>query len=259
MLVCVLASGSSGNSTYVATGTTRLLIDAGLSGAELARRLERIGVRPSTINAICVTHEHEDHVAGLGVLHRRYGVPVYANSATIEAVEKGGKAKGIRWNVFTTGHAFCIGDLELHPFSVPHDSYDPVGFVVRCEPATLGVVTDMGVPTELIRDRLRQCHAVVLESNHDDELLRNAQRPWPLKQRIASRQGHLSNVQAARLLKSIVGGPLRVIFLAHLSSDCNRPTLALRTAHEVLRATGCPSIEIKLTYQDTVSEMVVIG
>jgi phosphoribosyl 1,2-cyclic phosphodiesterase len=208
--VCILASGSSGNSIYVESARARILIDAGLSGKEIGRRLETIGVNLAGIRAVCVTHEHDDHTAALGILHRRFGIPLYANAGTVQAIEQGDKLRDAKWTLFTTGSAFPIGDLRLEPFSVPHDSYDPVGFVVSSGDDRAGIVTDMGMATGLVRERLKGCRILVIETNHDEKMLQDADRPWVLKQRIAGRQGHFSNRQAAELIAEVAGPALTV-------------------------------------------------
>jgi phosphoribosyl 1,2-cyclic phosphodiesterase len=252
---CILGSGSSGNCTYVASGTTAILIDAGLSARKIERRLEQIGVGVGEIKGICVSHEHSDHTAGLRVLHSRHGIPIYANSGTIEAVRRDEKLKELPCRIFTTGQPFVVGDLQIEPFSVPHDAYDPVGFVVACGEARVGVVTDMGVSTSLIRERLRTCNAVVVEANHDEQMLRDAQRPWHLKQRISGRQGHLSNQGAARMLSEIASPRLLQVFLAHLSEECNRQDLAYKTTSDTLIASGHTHVKVSLTFQDRISEV----
>lgn len=256
--VCILASGSSGNCTYIASEETAILVDAGLSYKETARRLESLGADISDIGAVCITHEHDDHTACLGILRRRLKVNMYANTGTIEALQQAGKLQDLPWNVFTTGTQFEIGDMKIQPFSVPHDSYDPVGFIVSSNDSRAGIVTDMGTATGLIRERLRDCRTVIIEANHDEQLLRDAARPWSLKQRIASRQGHLSNKQAGQLLIDIMGPELKVVFLAHLSSECNRPELVVKMARKVLDDGGHGDVEVKLTYQDRVSDLVVV-
>ena len=253
--VCVLASGSAGNCIYVAGGGTAILIDAGLSARETARRLEQVGVDVRGISAVCLTHEHCDHTAGLSVLHRRLGIPVYANTGTIQGLERDGERMQLAWNVFTTGSPFRVGELVLEPFSVPHDAYDPVGFVVVSGVTRVGIVTDMGTATNLVRERLRTCHAVVIESNHDRRLLQEADRPWALKQRILGRQGHLSNDDAAAMLVDIAGTTLRHVFLAHLSSKCNRPELAMRAVTEALEKRGGAHITVAMCYADRISDM----
>lgn len=254
----ILGSGSSGNCTFIASEQTAILIDAGLSARAIEQRLELIGRSLGEIRGICVSHEHSDHTQALRILHQRSGIAVYANGGTIEALARSPEFEGITWRIFTTGCPFAVGDLMIEPFAVPHDAYEPVGFVVSCGDARVGVVTDMGMSTTLIRERLKRCGAVVVESNHDEELLRDADRPWYLKQRIRGRQGHLSNRGAAALLSEIAGPQLRHVFLAHLSEDCNTPDLAQRTAREELVKRGYTHIAIRVTYPDRPTEVCVI-
>ena len=253
--LCVLASGSSGNCTYVGSSATGVLIDAGLSGKETLRRLESVGVDPGGVHAVCVTHEHSDHRSGLGVLQRKLGLQLYANTGTVEAVERDPKLQGLSWSIFSTGSPFQVGEMHVEPFSVPHDSYDPVGFCIRCGDACVGVVSDMGVATAAIRERLRHCQVLVIESNHDEDMLRDADRPWSLKQRIAGRQGHLSNTQAGELVADLAGPHLQTVFLAHLSGDCNTPDLATKTVRRVLEKRGITHVDVKLTYANRVSDV----
>ncbi|MEI8139749.1 MAG: MBL fold metallo-hydrolase [bacterium] len=256
MRVCVLGSGSGGNCTYVASATTAVLIDAGLSGRATGLRLAECGASVESIHAICVTHEHSDHTSGLAVLHRGGKVKLYANSGTIEGIDaRAGNDKKLQWNVFSTGANFQIGDLSIDPFSVPHDAYDPVGFVIRCGEIRVGVVTDMGMVTGLIRERLRGCNVLVIESNHDEQMLKDADRPWHLKQRISGRQGHLSNQHAAELLTEIAGSHLKAVFLAHLSSECNSSELALRTVSDALKNQGHLHVRVVVAPSDRVSEV----
>lgn len=257
--VCVLASGSKANCIYVASERTAILVDAGLSGKETERRLQLIGASLDRVSAVCLTHEHDDHRAALGILHRRNGVALYANAGTIQAIEQQTPdGKPLPWQVFTTGSPFDIQDLHIEPFSVPHDSYDPVGFAISCGGARVGLVTDMGLPTTLIRQRLRNCQALVIEANHDEGMLKDAPRPWALKQRILGNQGHLSNAQAAELVTDIAGPQLKAVFVAHLSSECNRPDLAVRTVRTALEKGGHGHVEVKLTYADQPSEVVSV-
>jgi phosphoribosyl 1,2-cyclic phosphodiesterase len=253
--ICILASGSSGNCTYVASDQTAVLVDAGLSAREIGRRLEGIGAGVSGVRGVCVSHEHGDHTAGLRVLQGRHGVPLYANGGTIDALRRDPKLEGLRWQVFTTGQMFQVGDLTIEPFSVPHDAYEPVGFVISDGVARVGVVTDMGIPTTLVRERLRGCRVVVVESNHDEEMLLKAERPWYLKQRIMGRQGHLSNQGAAAMLAEIATPQLDHVFLAHLSSECNDPDLARKTAHDMLLKAGHPHVKVSVAHPDRVSEV----
>jgi phosphoribosyl 1,2-cyclic phosphodiesterase len=228
-----------------------------LSGRETARRLSEIGVAVESIEAVCLTHEHGDHTSGLAALHKTGRVRLYANSGTIEGMASKPGAATLAWNIFSNGSPFRIGDLDIEPFSVPHDAYDPVGFVVRGDGVRVGVVTDMGMVTGLIRERLRPCNALVIESNHDERMLKDADRPWHLKQRIVGRQGHLSNEHAADLVAEIAGPHLKAVFLAHLSGECNRPDLALKAVTEALRRRDMLHVQVKIAPPDRISELWV--
>ncbi len=253
--VCILASGSSGNSIYVASGKTRILIDAGLSAKQVAIRLDQIGVAPESISGICISHEHGDHVAGIRVLQKRHRIPVYANAGTRNGIMRQPKADEIAVKVFQTGSTFEIGDISIEPFSVPHDAYEPVGFRLQTAGTAVGIVTDLGMGTALIRDKLKGCRAIIMESNHDEDLLREAPRPWPLKQRIRSRQGHLSNTDAARLIADCATDELEHVFLAHLSSDCNTPDTAMRTVASQLRLDGLGHINLEVAHASRISSI----
>ena len=256
--LCVLASGSSGNCTYIASDTTHLLIDAGLSGKKTIGLLQQVDGNADNLNAICLTHEHSDHRSGLGVLQRKFGLQLFGNAGTIEAVEMDKKLNGLDWNVFSVGASFTIGDLEIEPFSVPHDSYDPVGFIICLDEIRVGVITDMGIATSAIRERLKGCSALVVESNHDEGMLRDSARPWQLKQRIAGRQGHLSNSQAGELVVDVAGTELKTVFLAHLSSDCNTPDLAYKNMRSVLDKNNLGHIDVQMTFADKASLILEI-
>lgn len=253
--VSILASGSSGNCTYVASATTAILVDAGLSARAIGQRLEHIGARTADLRGVCISHEHSDHTTGLRVLHQKQGVPLYANRGTADALDQNEDLRGLPWTIFVTGAPFRIGDLIVEPFSVPHDAYEPVGFVIRQGVCRVGVVTDMGMATTLVRERLRGCQALVVESNHDEQMLRDAERPWHLKQRILGRQGHLSNQGAAALLAEIATPELDTVFLAHLSRDCNTPDLARQTTHDTLFRAGHQHVKVQLTYPDRPTEV----
>ncbi len=257
--LCVLASGSSGNCTFIGTKTTRILIDAGLSAKQTEMRLAEIGEKPEDISAICVTHEHGDHIAGIRVLQSKYQIPVYANAGTVEGIRAARLGGEMDCKQFTTGSAFDIGDLRVEPFSVPHDAYEPVGFVVVSGDRRIGVATDIGMVTNLLREKFRTCEVVVIEANHDMELLHEAPRPWSLKQRILSNQGHLSNAAAAGLIAEIAGDGLNHLFLAHLSSDCNTPAHARREVEQALAAAGHNHVNVKITSGGAISEVVELS
>lgn len=248
--LCVLGSSSSGNSTWVASDTTSILVDAGFSARSIEQRLAAIGAAPSSLSAVIVSHEHADHVAGLPLLQRRYGLDVFGNEGTRSGAALLPQFGEVRWRQFTTGHSFEIGDLRIHPFAVPHDAYEPVGFVIEHGGVAIAIVTDLGTPTRLITECLRRCRAVVLESNHDEKLLLDSRRPWTLKQRILSRHGHLSNRRAADLLAEAASPDMSDVFLAHLSVECNDPSMAAGWAEHVLRSAGHTHIRVRLTYPD---------
>ena len=248
MTICSLASGSSGNCTYLATEQTRVLIDAGISTRRIEAALNGLGTTVAELDGVCVTHEHSDHICALPVMQRKCGVPLYANAGTIQSAARKRGFEDLQWKVFTNGAPFAIGDLQFHPFSIPHDAYDPVGFVVSCGEVKVGFATDIGLPTNLIKAQLKGCHVLLLETNHDHQLLLDAPRPWALKQRISGRQGHLSNDQAVELLLEVAGPCLRKVYLAHLSRECNCPNLAMGTVRRALTAAGHHHIDVELTH-----------
>ena len=253
--VCVLASGSAGNCIYIGNEDTRILVDAGISCKIISTRLGEIGVDPASLQGVCITHEHTDHHSGLPVFHRKYGVPVFGNVGTVEVLSRMEKHRDLRWNIFTTGQAFRVGSLVIEPFQIPHDSFEPVAFTIRDDDTRVGVCTDLGLATDLVRDRLRDCDLIVLETNHDEELLLSSDRSWPLKQRILGNKGHLSNRNAAELLCKIGSERLKAVFLAHLSQDCNRPALAVETVRTWLARVGMDHVALHLTYPDRVSAL----
>ncbi|AKJ65318.1 MBL fold metallo-hydrolase [Kiritimatiella glycovorans] len=245
----IIASGSTGNCLYVGTEQTRVLIDAGISGRRIVQGLEEAGIDPASIQALCVSHEHADHIQSVGVLHRRFGMDLFTNRGTLEGL---GEHKVLPWNLFSTGHAFGIGDLVIEPFSVSHDAREPVGFTITSGATRIGIATDLGVATHLIRERLKQCRVIVCESNHDPLLLRNSQRPWHTKKRIAGRQGHLSNEAAAELISGVAGENDRLerVYLAHLSAECNRPEQAAKHMRRALDDAGHSRVAVELTAPD---------
>lgn len=238
MKVCLLASGSKGNALYVEAGETRFLVDAGLSARELQQRLTSIGVDAASLSAIVISHEHTDHIRGAGTLARRFHLPVVASHATAQALRPLiGKTEMI---LFSAGQPFCFRDLQIDPFPITHDACDPVGFVIDSHEGRVGIATDLGIATRLVQTRLSSCRVLVLESNHDEDMLMNGPYPWHLKQRIKSRHGHLSNADAAQLLAELLHEGLEGVLLAHLSEANNDPTLAHRTTSSLLAGqTAC--------------------
>jgi phosphoribosyl 1,2-cyclic phosphodiesterase len=231
--VCVLGSGSKGNCTYIESPEARILIDAGLSAREIERRLRQIERSPETLDGVLISHEHSDHIQGVGALARRYKLPVYANPATWQRAQHVvGVVEDLR--EFWTGTPFLLKDLLIDPFSLPHDADDPVAFRLAWRRRTMAIVTDLGYPSQLVRERTRGCHLLVLEANHDDAMLKAGPYPWPLKQRIGGKSGHLSNLQSSQLLSDVLHDELEHVVLAHLSEINNLPDLARLTAQESL-------------------------
>ncbi len=228
--LCMLASGSRGNAIYICDGTTSVLFDAGLSGAEIERRMQTHALIPSELDALVVSHEHTDHIQGVGVLSRRYDLPVYISNQS--PVEPLGNIKQL--NHFKCGTPFCLNDLVVRPFATSHDAQDPVGFTVTSNGTRLGIATDLGIVTAMVKEHLKDCHALVIEANHDMAMLENGPYPWYLKQRIKSRLGHISNKACKELLMEIKHPHLRRVILAHLSETNNAPEVALREVGQAL-------------------------
>jgi len=241
MKFSVLGSGSRGNCVFVESGDTCVLIDAGFSGKEIANRLARIGREISCLDAVFVTHEHHDHIHGVGVMSRRCRIPVFANAGTYRS---GGKTltKLHKRCEFQTGDRTVFNDLEVHSFAISHDTADPVGFVVGNGEERLGICTDTGAASRLISRRLGNCTGLVLEFNHDPDMLKNGPYPESLKQRVKSSQGHLSNGDGAGLLASVLHDNLKRIVLAHLSETNNLPEIAYRAARGVICDQLAPSV-----------------
>ncbi len=230
--VCPLASGSRGNSLLVCCGRHSILIDAGLSGIEIERRLAARDVSAESLKAIVVTHEHADHVKGVGVLSRRYDIPVHINRETHRAASHIGTISDIHF--FKCGTSFKIGDIRINPFTVSHDAADPSALTLEYGGNKIGVATDMGVATNVVKEHLKGSTLVYIEANHDPEMLINGPYPWHLKQRIKSREGHLSNIDSRELLSLLKKDRLKHVILAHLSEENNSPRKARQTAMEGL-------------------------
>jgi phosphoribosyl 1,2-cyclic phosphodiesterase len=222
----VLASGSSGNSALVSTGSTRLLVDAGLSRRELINRLAAVGEPFERIDAILISHEHSDHVSGLPVIAKTLDVPVYLTHLAAPAISWNGYQP--KTEAFQAGMRLAIGDLEVDTFTIPHDAADPVGFCFRSQGLKIGLVTDLGYIPESIRFHLRGADLLVLESNHDLEMLKVGPYPWAVKQRVMSRNGHLSNDAVSDFIGSDLDGSVRTLVLGHLSEHNNHPEIARR-------------------------------
>jgi len=238
-----LGSGSHGNATLAEFGSTRILVDAGLPARTLGKRLESLGVAPGSISAVLLSHEHQDHAQGAELFSRRYGVPVFSSLETLEALDRS-PVHFSGWHPLEHARVTHIGAVRVDAFPVPHDAARPVGFVLESGGVRAGIVTDLGHATTLVVERLRGCHVLMVEANHDDAMLVNGPYPWQVKQRVSSRLGHLSNVEAGRLLAHVVDDACQAIVLAHLSEHNNTPELARAATRNALRRAGRDSIAI---------------
>ncbi|HSX14247.1 MAG TPA: MBL fold metallo-hydrolase [Chlamydiales bacterium] len=251
---CPLASGSKGNAIYIGTKRTRVLIDAGISYSTLVKRLNEINVDIHTIQAVLVTHEHTDHIRGLDVLSHHLKIPVLANLETAKGIAQVFPMRP-QFKIFTTGETFVFGDLEIHPFGIPHDTMEPVAFTVKTDSIKLGFCADIGHITPVVRRALTDCDYLYLEANHQPSMVHASHRPQVYKQRVLSKQGHLSNGDCALLLTQLAHPQLKHIHLAHLSSECNSPELALKIVQEALDKVGSSS-ELSIAFQDRISKCI---
>lgn len=232
MNLCSIASGSSGNCIYVGTENTHIIIDAGISGKKIEKGLNSIGLKTSEMNGILVTHEHSDHTTGIGVLARRYGIPIYGTKGTLEALSTSKSLGEIPKELFREikGDAnFCIDDMVIHPFSISHDAAEPVAYRVSHGDKSLAVATDLGKYDDYIIDKLKGLDLLLLEANHDINMLQVGGYPYYLKQRILGDRGHLSNELSGRLLCEILHDKLKAVLLGHLSRENNYAELAYET------------------------------
>jgi phosphoribosyl 1,2-cyclic phosphodiesterase len=236
----VLASGSRGNCAIVASACTRILVDAGISCRETFKRIKAGGGDPQALTAILITHEHSDHVYGLATLAKKLHIPIFMTGATHHAWaramrdETGERPELSRLEVFYSGSRFQIGNIQVTPFTIPHDAADPVGFTFAAEGTKIGFATDLGYVPASVRHHLRGCDVLVIESNHDLEMLRIGPYPWSVKQRVMSRVGHLSNDGLAEFFAGDYDGGAAYVVLAHLSEQNNHPELARRAAEKAL-------------------------
>jgi phosphoribosyl 1,2-cyclic phosphodiesterase len=252
----ILGSGSGGNCALVTSDRCRILIDAGFTAKQICQRLLSVGVDPESLDGILLTHEHSDHIAGLRVFCGKFNVPIYCNSLTAEYLHREDIAEAKRYKIFSTGSSFTIQDIDVQAFYVPHDAVDPVAFVLSSDYGSVGFLTDLGYAPKLARERIREVHTLVVETNHDEQRLQaDPKRPWSVKQRILSRHGHLSNEAAAALVADIAGENLRRVVLGHLSRECNSPELAL----SAMQRLGLAGLELYCAEQNKVSPQFEIG
>lgn len=252
---CPLASGSTGNAIYLGTEKVRVLFDAGISFKALQARLEAINVPIESIDAVIISHEHTDHIRALEMLTKKVGTPVFCNSETAKMIcqEIGVRPK---MKIFSTGEEFTFSDLEIHPFSIQHDTPDPVAFTVKCGNSKIGICTDLGFATKLVETHLHGCDYLYLEANHDEALVHASSRPLIYKQRVLSKQGHLSNSMAGELISKVHHSNLKHVWLAHLSTECNTPELALKTVQDIL-AKQNKTVPMSIAHPDQISHSIL--
>lgn len=255
MSACIyhpLSSGSKGNVTFIASKDTRLLIDVGLSFKQLVERLDAAQIDPGTIDAIILTHEHSDHIKGLEAFSKRYPVPVLCTHAMALHLrnEKGLK---LPYKIFPRDEAFTYGTITIEPFSVSHDAVDPVMFVFQIQGLRIGHCTDLGFVSSLVAKKLKGVDVLLIESNHDVGMVHSSKRPDVYKRRVLSRVGHLSNEASCELVDYLSQDPLKVVYLGHLSEECNHPEKALLIHRERLLE-KMDKLEYKIAYQDVISE-----
>lgn len=242
--VTMLASGSRGNCAVVSSATTKILVDAGISCREIFKRLKLLAEDAHSLSAVLITHEHSDHIYGLATLAKKLRVPIFMTGATHHAWsralrdENGERPQLEKLERFESGHGFQVGDISVRPFTIPHDAADPVGFTFRAEGIKVGIATDLGYMPPSVCDHLRGCDVLVIESNHDVEMLRGGPYPWSVKQRVMSRVGHLSNQSLADFFANGYDNSAAFVVLAHLSELNNHPEIARREAEKALAARG---------------------
>lgn len=263
MKFCSLYSGSSGNSIFIASDNAKVLIDAGLAGKKIDDALKHIGEESSSIDGIFITHEHIDHIKGVGVLSRKYDIPIYANDNTWAVMEKNiGKIKEHNIRIMDRRSSITINDLEIRSFNIPHDAIAPVGYTVSSAGKNASVVTDFGVFTEEIRDNIIDSDIILLESNHDVNMLRMGPYPYKLKLRVLGENGHLSNEDCGSAIVSLLkNDKKKQIVLGHLSGTNNHPDLAYQTVVDVLSENGIrpgDDVILQLASRHNPSEIILL-
>ncbi len=261
---CPVASGSNGNCIYLSTGATNILIDAGLSGVKIEARLNAIKTTGIDIHAIFVTHEHSDHVMGVGVLSRRFDIPVYASPGTWEGMERDkylGRIAPKNKRYVYTEENLVLNDICVHPFSIPHDAAEPMGFTISSGKTKVSVATDIGCMTDDIRDNISDSDIILLESNHDEDMVINGSYSWPLKKRILGDRGHLSNKNCGLALTGAISERTKHVILGHLSEENNRPALAYETVKNILASNRFAVNEafgLHLANRTAVGELIIL-
>ncbi len=265
MRLCSIASGSSGNCIYAGSETAHLLVDTGISRKKIEEGLKELDVKGEDLNGILITHEHSDHIQGLGVFSRKYGIPVYATRGTIEGIRSykslGAIPDGL-FHVIGADQDFVLGDIRIHPFAISHDAKEPCGYRMDCNDRSVAVATDLGTYDSYIVENLKGLDAVLLEANHDIHMLEVGPYPYPLKQRVMGDKGHLSNELSGRLLCDILHDNLKSVILGHLSKENNYAELAYETVKLEITYGDNPykgeDIPLKVARRDGMSDVVTV-
>ena len=254
MKICSLASGSKGNATLIESGNQRILVDNGLSVKRLEERLSELEIDAASITALLITHEHSDHIAGAGVLARKYNTAIYIHPNCENAINK--KIFHGNENIIHFDGQFNLGDVDIQPVTLSHDAAAPVAFTFQKDNTKVGILTDLGYASNLVKEKFKNCNALFLEMNHDPGMLKQNERyKWPLKQRILSKLGHLSNVQGAELLKDIISDKLKTVYLSHLSEENNDQILAKDVLDEInANSEFYKNIKVHICHQSRISE-----
>lgn len=265
MELCSIASGSSGNCVMAGNEHCHLLIDAGISGKRIEQGLNARGHKTSEMAGVLVTHEHIDHIGGLGVIARRYGLPIYTTEKTKQAIlatKSVGQIDESLFCVIVPDQTFMVGDLEIEPVRISHDAADPVAFIVRSNGKSAGVITDLGMYDDYIVNKLKGLHLLLLEANHDVHMLQAGSYPYPLKRRILGDRGHLSNELSGQLLAEVLHDGFGAVMLGHLSKENNYPQLAYETVKLEITMGDCPyrgsDFPLYVASRDCVSELLTV-
>lgn len=265
MELCSIASGSSGNCIYAGTETHHILIDAGISKKRIEQGLHGIGLKAEELEGILITHEHSDHIQGLGVMARKYGIPMYATQGTIDAIRRADKIGKVDWELFCPiekDSEFQIGDITVRPIRISHDAADPVAYILKNQKQSMGVITDLGKYDDYIIDNLQNLDVLLLEANHDVNMLQVGVYPYPLKRRILGERGHLSNELSGQLLGAVLHDNMKCVLLGHLSKENNYPRLAYETVRSEITMGDNPykgsDFPIAVASREKPSELITI-
>lgn len=265
MRLCSIASGSSGNCIYVGSDNTHLLVDTGISKKKVDAGLQELDVKGEELDGILITHEHSDHIQGLGVFSRKYKIPIYATRGTLEGIQccsSLGKMPEGLYHEIEIDNRFRLGDIDIEPFHISHDANEPSGYRFEQGKKSVAVATDLGVYNQYTIEKLRNLNAVLLEANHDIHMLEVGAYPYPLKKRVMGEQGHLSNELSGRLLCDILHNDLEHIVLGHLSRENNYPDLAYETVKLEVTMSDLPykgeDLRIQVAKRDAISEIITV-